>query len=217
MRRAGTLVDEARCGIDANPVGDPGPNNCPFYYFPGTVGWMRGFLQYEEQGRRAVRSGPRGNLPPCVLRPRSRCSEVHVPVPRRDDAGNETLYADATAKTCAADDAPNPLFRVPKTITGVAQLPGQRLMISTGLWDHGQRRWIAGARRSHDSARSRAQRQSVARRSAAHVERHDEAADVRAKLQARLHEHHELSVSGGRTARRHREAVLRLLARREPG
>ena len=48
---------------------------------------------------------------------------------------NETLYGDSTAKTCAVGDEANPLFRVPKSITGVAQLPGQRLMISTGLWD----------------------------------------------------------------------------------
>ena len=54
--------------------------------------------------------------------------------PCLDATGNEALYADATAKTCAADRA-NPLFRVPKTISGVAQQPGQRFMVSTGIWD----------------------------------------------------------------------------------
>src|SRR5205814_7912145 len=45
------------------------------------------------------------------------------------------LYDPANPQHCAAGDEANPLFRVPKTISGVAQLPGQRLMISTGLWD----------------------------------------------------------------------------------
>ena len=32
-------------------------------------------------------------------------------------------------------DQDNPQFHVPKTITGVAQQPGQRFMVSTGIWD----------------------------------------------------------------------------------
>ena len=53
------------------------------------------------------------------------------PFPCLDAQGNPTGYD--TTGACAS--AANPQYRVPKTITGVAQLPGQRLMISTGLWD----------------------------------------------------------------------------------
>ena len=132
--KGGQLANEARCGVDADPVGDPGPNNCPFYYFPGTVGWMRGFLQYEELETGGVSFDPaRAGIFHHAFYVHARGVRKST-FPCLDANGNETLYADATAKTCAAGGA-NPLFRVPKTISGVAQLPGQRLMISTGLWD----------------------------------------------------------------------------------
>ena len=36
--KGGSLIDETSCGLDTSP--------CQFQYFPGTVGWMRGFLQF---------------------------------------------------------------------------------------------------------------------------------------------------------------------------
>ena len=129
--KGGQLANEARCGIDADPVGDPGPNNCPFYYFPGTVGWIRGFLQYEELGTGGVSFDPaRAGIFHHAFYVHARGVRKST-FPCLDANGNEALYADATAKTCAAGRA-NPLFRVPKTISGVAQLPGQRLMIRPG-------------------------------------------------------------------------------------
>ena len=136
--KGGHLVDEKRCGVSDTEVDSP--NGCPFYYFPGTTGWMRGVLQLEESTNA---SGQPDGMPfdPARLGIFHHAVYVHARGVRKstfpcvDATGQETLYGDPTAETCAAGHAPNPLFRVPKTLTGVAQRPGQRLMVSTGLWD----------------------------------------------------------------------------------
>ena len=86
--KGGHLVNETRCGVGAKTVDDP--FTCPFYYFPGTVGWMRGVLQYEESKDAdgvpdgfPFRSCPGGDLPSRGLRARSRRPEVDVSLSRQ--------------------------------------------------------------------------------------------------------------------------------------
>ena len=40
--------------------------------------------------------------------------------------------------TCAMGTAPNPAYYVPKSVSGVAELPGKFFMVSLGLWDNFQ-------------------------------------------------------------------------------
>ena len=115
----------------------------------------------------------------------------------------------ASNGACAV--APNPNFHVPSGASGVAQLPGNKAMISVGLWDTTNHVGSRGARRVDDPARARAQRRAVARRPRAGLESGDTAPRIRAELQAGVSQRDELPVPGAGLARRRRRRPLRLL------
>ena len=116
--RGGDVVLEQPCGL--------GPSPCQFQAFPGTVGWLANFMSYSKLHFDAVRDDlfhwvfythargkPKSELP---------CLNAQAqPVPA------------ASNGTCAV--GPNPDFHVPSGSSGVAQLPGNKAMISVGLWD----------------------------------------------------------------------------------
>ena len=121
--KGGSLIDETSCGLDTSP--------CQFQYFPGTVGWMRGFLQFSLSPRSHLSDPARNGIFHQGFYVHAR-GTPRSPFPCLDASNNPTDY-DSTTGTCTV--ANNPQFHVPRTITGVAQQPGQRFMVSTGIWD----------------------------------------------------------------------------------
>ena len=138
MARGGEAIDEKAC---ANGPG----RDCQFPDYPGTVSWKIGFQVYrdapvgdigqqltpgEEDQCEALRVHKRGDTP----RP-GFCSAGR----RRFDAGRKDvfhygLYAHARAipKSYDPDDAD---FHVPRTTSGVGDLPGGDFMVTLGFWD----------------------------------------------------------------------------------
>ena len=152
--RGGELVSEQTC--DQTLV------TCQFPAFPGTVGWMLGFDHFakepvgvngqelmpgQEDAQRDLCANPSyaGNC-------RTRFDQVrtglfhHVfyvharAVPRSlpclDEEDNPVPYSDGG--TCLEEDNPafNPVnLHVPTSSSGIANLPGSRVMVSLGLWD----------------------------------------------------------------------------------
>src|SRR5205814_497238 len=116
--RGGDHVQETACGFT--------PGNCWYPDFPGTVGWQTGFEQYADVYFDKNRNGlfhwlfyahangwPRSPLP---------CLDSNKMPTDTDASGNCTVQS-------------NPNFRVPTTLSGVAQLPGSKVLITLGLWD----------------------------------------------------------------------------------
>src|SRR5262249_29782746 len=146
LARGGELIQETTCA--QNP-------ECRFPAFPGTVGWMLGFQHYAHEP-----VGPNGEeLTPadvgaCLVSGSCR----HRFDRNRTGLFHHVLYAHARAKSkslpcldaqgVAVDVnpqnsctvAPNPLFNaadyhVPSSRSGIANLPGSRVLVSLGLWD----------------------------------------------------------------------------------
>ena len=122
--RGGDLVPEQPCGLSAPP--------CQFEAFPGTVGWMAHYLTYSQQYFDDVRD----DFFHWVFNVHAR-GRPKSPFPCLDSAGAGTTYSNGTrsfgAGTCTV--GPNPDFHVPSGKLGIAQLPGGKAMVSTGLWD----------------------------------------------------------------------------------
>jgi hypothetical protein len=134
---------------------------CEFPDYPGTVAWKFGFLGY-----RNAPVGPGGaELTPaqeayCLTNPTGTVDGIACGRRRFDRIRSEffhyALYAHARAKpkstfpcldatnhpaeyvggACASPLADNPDFKVPKSISGSADLPGGNLLITLGLWDN---------------------------------------------------------------------------------
>ena len=130
--------------------------------------------------------------------------------------GNPIGY-NANGACAVPDRTPNPLFNVPKAITGVAQPPGQRLMISTGLWDpfNGVASdELVASTTLHEAGHNSDLYHGA--QSPVKLPASETCAVHRNELQTGLHEHHELPVPDRRRARRPGQRAFRLLARRVP-
>jgi hypothetical protein len=149
----GEMIQETACTPEdpQNPLSDP---TCQFPHWPGTVGWPLGF--------QILRDAPVGNggeeLTPEDL-PAWKTGQGSLHRRRFDfvrrDYVHYLLYAHARAKpvsldpclsgttptgwdengTCAPPLAPNPEFHTPRSISGVAHLPGGGGLITLGLWN----------------------------------------------------------------------------------
>ncbi|HUE90061.1 MAG TPA: Ig-like domain-containing protein [Vicinamibacterales bacterium] len=129
--------------------------SCQFSAYPGTIGYPYGVQLYQYAPVNAdggelttFEDVQRATLENGELRRRfDRIREPYVryaliahargkaksKFPCLDGDKNETGYDPATASVCA--DAPNPKFHVPSSVSGVADLPGGKLMVTLGLWD----------------------------------------------------------------------------------
>ena len=195
--RGGDLVLEQPCGL--------GPAPCQFQAFPGTVGWLANFTSYSKQHFDAIRDdlfhwvfytharGKPKSAFPCL-------NAQAQPVPA------------ASNGTCAV--GPNPDFHVPSGASGVAQLPGNKAMISVGLWDttnHVGSPELVASTTLHELGHNGELWHGG---QGPDLESGDEAAGVRAELQAGVSQRDELPVPGPRTAGRQRRRALRLFAER---
>lgn len=112
--RGGELIPEQSCGLGAPP--------CRFQNFPGTVGWLGGFLDYAKLHFDSVREG----LFHYVLYVHARAK------PKSQNPCLDPATGTNANGTC---NVVNPDYYVPSSTSGIAQLPGNKAMISLGLWD----------------------------------------------------------------------------------
>ena len=151
VARGGEIIQERACAGNDKV-------KCQFADYPGTVGWKLGVQLYKD--------GPVGNggeellTPAAVQKWGTLDSSAHR---RRFDRDREdffhyVLYAHARGKakspfpciengvpsgytntqthSCSSTGAENPLFDVPTSASGIADLPGNTAMITLGLWDN---------------------------------------------------------------------------------
>ncbi|MGH9411254.1 MAG: Ig-like domain-containing protein [Vicinamibacterales bacterium] len=149
--RGGERVQEQACKADDPTVSV----QCEFPDFPGTVGWKLGLQTY--------RDAPVGDNGEELSIAQVEASWQAGTRRRRFDAVRQdlfhyVLYAHARGKpnssepcldastpanavgygpdgTCAAPLTGNPDFHVPRSLSGVADLPGGDVLITLGLWD----------------------------------------------------------------------------------
>jgi hypothetical protein len=103
QERARHRRDQMRVG--RQPAEDPGAASCQFYYFPGAVGWQRGDRAYS--------------------------AAYGLSIAERNGVFLEAFFVHSSG-TPRSQDITKTDFRVPRTVTGHSQQPGQRLQISTG-------------------------------------------------------------------------------------
>jgi hypothetical protein len=141
LARGGELIEERAC------------STCQFKDYPGTVGWPYGFQLYRDApvdddgaeltnleirqrwgaGERRRRFDPvRQDFFRYAMYAHARGS-AKSPLPCLDEDGEPIAYSNASTRACAT--GPNPMFHVPSSASGVAQLPGGNALISLGLWD----------------------------------------------------------------------------------
>jgi hypothetical protein len=119
--KGGQLIEEKPCGLTF-------ATDCKFHFFPGTVGWQTGYNAYAALMFDKNRNGYFHWIFYVHANGRSRSL-----LPCLDASNKPTGYGSGTPGICAVK--PNPNFNVPTTQSGVAQLPGSKVMISVGLWD----------------------------------------------------------------------------------
>ena len=178
--KGGDLILEQPCGLAAPP--------CQFDAFPGTIGWQANFDQHRKFiSIRAAKVSAVG----CFTRMRAADLGRHFPawIPT---ARKRCIAMARSSALVTCSGTPNPDFRVPSGKLGIAQTPGGKVLVSTGLWDrtnfvgtddliaittlhelgHNGGLWHGGPRTG--------------------LEFDDEADGGPAQLQAELPEHHEL-------------------------
>jgi Big-like domain-containing protein len=132
--KGGKLVPETRCGL--LNLTTPSATDCQFTYFPGTVGWLNGLLAYSDTDAYSLFDPTREGLVHQVFYVHARGTPKSS-LPCLDPGGNPTTYSNGSktfgAGTCAGNA--NPDFRVPRSTSGTAQLPGGKVMVALGLWD----------------------------------------------------------------------------------
>jgi hypothetical protein len=146
--RGGERIKERACSAS-----DPNAVNCEFPAFPGTVGWKIGLQLY--------RDAPVGDTGEELTVPQIHStwkSGLHRRRfdPIRTDYFHYVLYAHARGKpksnlpcldangpasygsngTCALPLSDNPNYHVPLSVSGVADLPGNSVLITLGLWEN---------------------------------------------------------------------------------
>jgi hypothetical protein len=133
LAKGGQQIPETRCGLST-------AIDCQFKDFPGTVGWQMGYNAYADLyfDRDAnAHATNRNNLFHWIFYVHANGRTRQLPC--LDANGLPTTYNSngVCTNTSDPDDGPNPNFNpgVPTTQSGVAQLPGNKVMISLGLWD----------------------------------------------------------------------------------
>ena len=121
--RGGEAIKEVACVPSATLT-------CQFPDFPGTVSWKIGYQLYRDQP--VANNG--GEIPPAE---QDAC-EVYGNCRLRFDANRRDtfrylLYAHARGMPKSADPD-EPGFHVPRSVSGVADLPGGDVMVTLGLW-----------------------------------------------------------------------------------
>ena len=126
LAKGGDQIQETKCGLSTD-------TNCRFKDFPGTVGWQLGFNKYAALYFDKYRNGLFHWIFYVHANGRTR------QLPCLDTNGVPTLYNSSgqCTDTIDPDDGSNPNFYagVPTTQSGIAQLPGGKVMVSVGLWD----------------------------------------------------------------------------------
>ena len=126
LAKGGDQVQETKCGLST-------ATDCQFKDFPGTVGWQIGYNAYADLYFDRYRNGLFHWIFYVHANGRTR------QLPCLNANGLPTLYNSngVCTDTTDPDDGPNPKFNagVPTTQSGVAQLPGGKVMVSLGLWD----------------------------------------------------------------------------------
>jgi uncharacterized protein YjbI with pentapeptide repeats len=156
LARGGEAIAEvAPCPVTA-PNADGTPKNCRFEYFPGTVAWPTPFQLYAQS--------PVGNNGEELTAAQANaCDDSGVNTCRqRFDVNRQGLFhfvmyvhtraLSRSAYPCldtsvppkpvpfndqsACDVAPNPEYYIPRSVSGVGELPGRYVMVSLGQWDN---------------------------------------------------------------------------------
>jgi hypothetical protein len=148
LARGGEAIDET---VTTQCVSTGLPSDCQFSDFPGTVGWKTGFRYLRDQ----VLSGPPPPAPgmpdPCDDLNNNSCERRfdrvrkdifhyalfahHLGIPQSESPcvdGNGNPTGTNTSGLCSV--AVNPLFRKPRTTTGVGDFPGGDLLVTLGAF-----------------------------------------------------------------------------------
>ena len=153
--RGGEEIQERACS-NANPAKTV---NCEFDAFPGTVGWKLGFEFYRNApvaddgseltvaqindpvnpwkngSRRRRFDRIRQDYFHYVLYAHAR-GKPKSKFPCLDSGGNPVGYAADGTCNASAGLGNNPSYHVPLSVSGVADLPGNSVLITLGLWDN---------------------------------------------------------------------------------
>ena len=147
--RGGEVIKEIAC--------TSGKTHCQFPDFPGTIGWKFGLEVYRDQP--VGDNGEEISLKPADPNyfdwahgqhrrrfDRNRLGLFHYVLyghargnPKSDFpcilAGGDLAGYDPGTSSCASGASPNPDFNHPTTASGVADLPGENVLVTLGLWD----------------------------------------------------------------------------------
>jgi hypothetical protein len=149
VARGGEIIQERACAGNDKV-------KCQFSDYPGTVGWKLGVQLYKDAP--VDNAGAELSTPAAVQKWGTLNSNEHR---RRFDQNREdffhyVLYAHARGQaksplpcldgnggytntqthSCSTPTNNNPLFKVPTSASGIADLPGNTAMITLGLWDN---------------------------------------------------------------------------------
>jgi hypothetical protein len=152
-----SIVESPACEVTLPHNPDGTPANCRFEYFPGTVGWPTAYQLYlrapvgpdgqeltDDDANACVNSSGintcrqrfdlnRKGLFHYVMYAHTRAISKS-PYPCLDASDPPTPVPFDEGGGCAV--APNPEYYVPRSVSGVAELPGQFVMVSLGQWDN---------------------------------------------------------------------------------